>query len=98
MQVVKQVTFVAKAGHEEALRKMLEGMVLPSRAEPGCLRYDIYETAERPGRFIVVEAWEDEAALDGHKASAHYKEYKANYEVHTAEKYSDDLRPLFERF
>jgi quinol monooxygenase YgiN len=96
--IAKQVTFIAQSGHEEALRLLLSDMVLPSRAEPGCLRYDIYEMAKVPGHFVVVEAWEDEAALEGHKESEHYRYYKANYEVHTAEKYSEDLLPLFETF
>jgi len=98
MRIVKQVTFIARSGQEEALRRMLEEMVTPSRAEPGCLRYDIYEMNAEPGRFVVVEAWEDESALEGHKNTEHYKYYKANYETHTVEKYSEEMTPLFSEF
>ena len=96
--VVKQVTFIAESGHEEPLRILLRDMVQPSRAEQGCLRYDIYEMSKIPGHFVVVEAWENEEALEGHRHSEHYLYYKANYEVHTAEKYSQELTPLFEEF
>ena len=43
---------------------------------------------------MAVETWRDEAALDGHKASAHYKVYKSSYEPFCDEKYSDELEVL----
>ncbi|HIP59800.1 MAG TPA: antibiotic biosynthesis monooxygenase, partial [Campylobacterales bacterium] len=49
---------------------------------------------DKPTTFVVLEAWENEEALDGHKHSAHYLHYKSNYEPFTADKYSDDLVSL----
>jgi len=91
MQITKKVTFIAKGDHIEQLKKMLEAMVLPSRQEEGCLKYNIYQIESAPERFIVIEAWENEDALEGHKNSKHYKHYKAHYEVHTEEKFSENL-------
>ena len=91
MQITKKVTFVAKEGHTEQLKHLLEAMVVPSRDEEGCLKYNIYQIEHEPTRFIVIEAWENEDALDGHKESKHYKHYKTNYEVHTADKFSENL-------
>ncbi len=69
-------------------------MVEASKAENGCLLYDIFQVKETPKKFIVVESWENEKALDGHKQSAHYNHYKANFEVFCDEKYSDELEVL----
>ena len=98
MRITKKVTFIAKEGHTEQLKTLLEAMVLPSRAEVGCLKYNIYQIENDPNRFIVIESWENEAALEGHKHSKHYKHYKSHYEVHTAEKFTENLIALGEEF
>lgn len=91
MQITKKVTFIAKDDHIQQLKSMLEAMVLPSRQEVGCLKYNIYQIESEPKRFIVIEAWENEDALEGHKQSKHYKHYKSHYEVHVDEKFTEHL-------
>ena len=98
MQITKKVTFIAKEEHIKQLKTLLEAMVLPSRAEIGCLKYDIYQIEDDPKCFIVIESWEDVAALEGHKHSKHYLHYKSHYEVHTAEKFTHNLTSLGEIF
>ena len=98
MNITKKVTFIAKDDHITQLKNLLESMVSASRAEKGCLKYNIYQIESEPTRFIVIEAWEDENALDGHKNSKHYKHYKSNYEVHTADKFSENLLIVGEAF
>ena len=98
MQITKKVTFVAKEGHITQIKHLLEAMVVPSREEDGCLKYNIYQIESEPNRFIVIEAWENEDALEGHKSSKHYKHYKSNYEVHTADKFSENLIIVGEAF
>ena len=40
---------------------------------------------------MAVETWENEEALDGHKASDHYRIYKTSYEPFCDNKYTDEL-------
>ncbi len=94
MKITKQVTFIAKKESIEQLKELLYTMIAPSKAEDGCLLYDIFQFKNEPEKFIVVESWRDEKALDGHKASDHYKHYKTNFEQFCAQKYSDDLEIL----
>jgi quinol monooxygenase YgiN len=63
---------VARKGNEEELRALLQGMLVPTRAEPGCKSYELYESDSR-GRFYFDETWESEAALDKHIATLHFK-------------------------
>lgn len=91
MQITKQVTFIAKDGCEEEMKALLKTMVEASKAEKGCLLYEIFQLKQEPKKFVVIESWEDESALDGHKASDHYKHYKSHFEPFCAEKFSDDL-------
>ena len=94
MPISKEVIFVAKEENIEELKALLTTMIEPSRSSRGCLLYHIYQMEEKPTTFVVIESWENEAALDGHKNSPHYKHYKANFEQYTAEKYSHPLISL----
>ena len=94
MTITKSVTFIAKEGSEAKMKELLTAMVEPSKSEPGVLFYEIFQYKNNPRRFMAVETWENEAALDGHKASAHYKVYKSSYEPYCQNKYTDELEVL----
>ncbi|EPX76202.1 putative quinol monooxygenase [Salipiger mucosus] len=47
------------------LRAALPDHIRLTRAEPGCLRFDVTETV--PGTFTVDELFTDRAALDAHQ-------------------------------
>ena len=64
--------FVARTGTEDQLRVLLQGMLAPTHAEPGCKLYELYESDSR-GRFFLYETWESQAALDQHMATPHFK-------------------------
>lgn len=63
---------VARRGKEEELRRLLQGMLAPTRAESGCKVYELHES-DTKGRFYFYEIWESQAALDRHAASPHFK-------------------------
>jgi quinol monooxygenase YgiN len=94
MTITKRVTFIAKEGCEEKMKELLSAMVKPSKAEEGCLFYEIVQYENNRRKFMAVETWRDEAALDGHKASAHYAIYKSSYEPYCDKKYTDELEVL----
>jgi quinol monooxygenase YgiN len=64
--------FVARTGSDVQLRALLQGMLAPTHAEPGCKQYELYETDHR-GLFYLYEAWDSQAALDQHMATPHFK-------------------------
>jgi quinol monooxygenase YgiN len=41
-----------------------------TRAEPGCLTFDVTPSADHPGRFLVAEIFSDQSAFDAHQARA----------------------------
>ena len=94
MTITKRVTFIAKDGSEEKIKELLSAMVKPSKAEDGCLFYEIVQYENNRKKFMAIETWRDEKALDGHKASAHYKVYKSSYEPYCEHKYTDELEVL----
>jgi len=63
---------VALKGKEDQLRALLQGMLIPTRAEPGCELYELYES-DSGERFYFYEEWESQAALNQHVATPHFK-------------------------
>lgn len=70
----------AQAGKEQQLRNIMQGMIVPSRSEPGCVEYVLHESIENPGEFVFYETWADEEALQFHINSGHYKQYRMDIE------------------
>jgi len=58
----------------------LRAAIEPTRAEPGCIRYDLLHDNEIPGHFIFVEEWADDAALAEHLDTAHIAALRAAIE------------------
>ncbi len=42
----------------------------------GNLRFDVTQSAMRANHFTVIEAWQNQKALDAHAAAAHTKQYR----------------------
>ena len=57
----------------EEFHKVMQFDVDGSRAEPGCLRFDLLQEQGANNRFVFYESYIDAAALDQHKETAHYK-------------------------
>ena len=49
------------------LRTLLAMQVNLSRQEPGCVRFEAFESQTVSGTFILIERWESQAALDEHR-------------------------------
>lgn len=62
---------MARASAESEVRAQFEALVEPTRAEPGCRRYELLINEENPAEFVFVQEYEHEAAFEAHLASAH---------------------------
>ncbi|WNV12066.1 putative quinol monooxygenase [Tardiphaga sp. 709] len=68
---------VARPGKADELKALLHGMVAPSRAEAGNLRWDIWQDQADPNRFVLDELYKDNAAVAAHRDTLHFKVYAA---------------------
>ena len=92
--IIKKITIEATKGRAAALEEMLTSLVAPSRDEDGCCRYDVFNIEGKPGHFLLIEAWESDAHLDKHKATAHFLRFKDAADTLVAGKSSESLREL----
>jgi len=65
--------FAAVPDRVRDLERVLSAMVEPTRAESGCVNYDLHRHAEDSSRFLLYEGWKDQEALDEHMATPHFK-------------------------
>lgn len=61
------------------------GTVAAIRAEAGNLRYEYYLSMEDPETVLLIDAWQDQAAIDAHHASPMMQkiaEMRERYDLH----------------
>jgi quinol monooxygenase YgiN len=68
---------ISKPDTIELTREILVGIVEPTRAENGCIAYELFQNNGDPTDFTFVEEWEDDAALDAHLETPHLIDAKA---------------------
>jgi quinol monooxygenase YgiN len=47
-----------------------------SRAEPGCLRFEVSRHVEKSNVFVLAELYEDQAAVDAHGSTPHLAQWR----------------------
>lgn len=67
----------ARSGKAEQLKVLALAMAVASRAEPGNLRWDVWEDREQSGRFVFDELYVDGEAVAAHRDTPHFKDYLA---------------------
>lgn len=58
--------FKAKEGLEEKVKQEIMDRVAPTRAEAGCINYDLHQSPDDKRLFMLYENWVSKKALDEH--------------------------------
>ena len=72
--------FVAKPDRVEDVKRILSELVDPTRAEDGCITYELLQNKQDPTDFTFVEEWSSEAALEKHLSTEHIKRSRSQTE------------------
>ena len=75
----------AKEGCEAEVKRELLALLAPTRAERGCLNYDMHEMPDEPTLFLFHETWASDADLDRHLMEPHVQSWIAKAERLLAE-------------
>jgi len=65
----------ARPDTQAALRREARALTGPTRAETGCLRYDLYEHSSEPGCFLFIERWQSADDLARHLQQPHIQRF-----------------------
>ncbi|GAB5554720.1 MAG: putative quinol monooxygenase [Saprospiraceae bacterium] len=76
----QQLTVIAKILVKDAQREFVKAQLLqliePTRAEEGCINYDLHQDNENPNLFLFYENWENRALWQKHINNDHIAAYR----------------------
>lgn len=75
-------------GNEEELKQHLLSLAGPTRAESGCVTYDLYQSPDRRHEFMRFEVWASQDALEAHKKTPHLR---ASFEKRQREGWTTEI-------
>lgn len=72
IRVVARIT--AHAGKEKALEHVLTALLAPTRAEAGCISYQLLLNQDDTTDFTFIEQWRSNTAIDEHFGTTHLQQ------------------------
>ena len=75
MPVKVVATVTVKPDEDEAFTAAARTCAAASRAEPGVLHYELWRETDGERRFVFNELYTDEAAVQHHMGSDHFKAF-----------------------
>ena len=69
--------FQAKDGRFDEALSAAKALTKASTGQDGCIAYDVFESATRPGVLLICETWRDDQALAAHSSSDPFIKYVA---------------------
>jgi len=75
----QQLTIVAKIVAKEEKRELVKAellkLIAPTRAEEGCINYDLHQDEQNLNLFLFHENWTSRALWEKHMTNAHLAAY-----------------------
>lgn len=73
------ITIIMKAlpGRGLELLELSRATIAPTRAEPGCLFFDLLRSVQQPDEIVFYEAYRSRADFDAHIQTEHVKQWQA---------------------
>lgn len=83
LTIVANIT--ANPGKTGLVKAELEKLIAITRAEDGCITYDLHQDNENPAHFMFYETWESRELWQTHMQAPHLAAYMAATEGAVAE-------------
>lgn len=84
----------AKESQELLLEAELRALIHPTRKEDGCLRYDLYKSAESANAFLLLEVWASREHHRLHTQTPHFLRWDARKDALLASREATFWQPL----
>lgn len=78
LTIVADIT--AAAGKTDLVQAELEKLVEPTRAEDGCIQYDLHRDHANPAHFLFYETWKNRDLWQAHMSAPHLAAYMRSTE------------------
>jgi quinol monooxygenase YgiN len=64
--------FKVNEGEEQNFLTLTKDLIQASKAEAGCIEYDLHKNIKEPLTFCMIEKWKDQEAVDFHNKTSHF--------------------------
>jgi autoinducer 2-degrading protein len=71
--LIQSIRFTFAPEDDDKVEAIFRELREASRKEEGVMAFEVARSQEKPNVFVLWEEYRDEAALDSHKATEHYK-------------------------
>lgn len=85
MAVTVLAIIKAKPGMQTQVEQALKELIEPTRAEQGCINYDLHVLSEDSTGFMFYENWQSKQDLDKHLAMPYIEKFLSKTEELLAE-------------
>lgn len=72
--VVLAVNWKSHPGQETKVAELFSALAKAARAEPGCAMFLVHRHRDDPSHFFIYEQYRDDAALQTHRETDHFKQ------------------------
>ena len=82
-KIIVLASFHPKKDRVKEVKEIILSMIKPTRSEEGNELYNFYEEKNKDGKIIsfhLFEIYKNSAALDFHRETTHYKDYRSKIE------------------
>jgi quinol monooxygenase YgiN len=90
------VTYLMHEGTEAEAIELFKPLAAETRKETGCRMYYVHRSTTNPRQFFLYEQYDDQAALDAHRAAPHFEKYGKNGLFHLIETRTPEIYSLLE--
>ncbi|WP_028400355.1 putative quinol monooxygenase [Ectobacillus panaciterrae] len=73
--ITLQVYMTINPEHCEEFLEKAKVLTAATQAEEGNISYRLYEDVEQRNRFVMLEEWADEAAIEAHNKTPHFMKF-----------------------
>lgn len=70
-----KLTIIAHPEQIDLVESELKKLIPITRAEEGCIQYDLHQDNEDPAHFLFYENWESRELWQAHMGNQHLKDY-----------------------
>lgn len=83
--IIIHAFFKVDSEQRKEFLELAKQVVIPSQAEEGNISYHFYEDPESSNNFVFMEKWKDQAAIQQHEETSHFKKFVSDVEKYLVE-------------
>lgn len=73
-------TIIAKEENDKEIYATLQAVVDGTRTEAGNISYTLHRDTTNPLKYVIIEVWQSQAAIDIHNATPHFQKFVKDIE------------------